>query len=785
MIFGVPITISMKFKNIFFLLICVLFSAASFAQTGKVRGFVIDKETDGPIPFANLVIEGTTVGAVANDEGYFILSNVPLGKQTVVASFVGYETIKAEVEVSESRIASIKIYMGSASEVLQDVEVSADRQERETKVLTGVVSINPKEIEQFSVGGDADIIKAVQVLPGVVTTGDQGGQLYIRGGAPIQNLITLDGMIIYNPFHSIGFFSVFDPDIVQSVDVYTGGFGAEYGSRNSAVMDIRTRVADRKKFSGKVSASTYTSKILLETPLGSRNERGQAPASFMVSAKTSYLEQSSQIFYPYVETEYDGLPFNFTDIYSKFTTQADNGSKFNVFGFSFNDGVKFGGDNSIDWGSFGAGFDFTAVPASSSVLIDGNASYSSYNITSITNGESPSESSISGFNGGLDFTYFLRENDQFKYGLEIITYETRLKIPVTDLLPKTEEVENTAELGGYMTYKLTANRFLIEPGLRIHYYSAHNEASFEPRIGLKYSVNDWLRVKASGGFYSQNLVASNSDRDVVNLFYGFLSGPDGTQDEFRGEPITTALQKSQHVVAGVEIEASKDITINVEGYIKDFNQITNVNRNQIYPESNNDPDIDEIYKLKYITEQGLARGVDFLIKYRTKDLYLWGAYSYSIVTRDDGIQEYYPYFDRRHNLNLVGNYTLGEDDSWELSARYNFGTGFPFTPTQGYYQKLDFIDDGGNGQTSLDYTTSNGELSTVYGDLNTKRLPNYHRVDLSVTKTYTLKNDNVFQASVGATNVLNYENIFYYDREEAKRVNQLPIMPTVSISYSF
>lgn len=785
MIFGVPITISMKFKNIIFLLICVLFSAVSLAQTGKVRGFVIDKETDGPIPFANLVIEGTIVGAVANDEGYFILSNVPLGKQTVVASFVGYETIKTEVEVSESRIASVKIYMGSAAELLQDVEVSADRQERETKVLTGVVSINPKEIEQFSVGGDADIIKAVQVLPGVVTTGDQGGQLYIRGGAPIQNLITLDGMIIYNPFHSIGFFSVFDPDIVQSVDVYTGGFGAEYGSRNSAVMDIRTRVADRKKFSGKVSASTYTSKILLETPLGSRNERGQAPASFMVSAKTSYLEQSSQIFYPYVETEYDGLPFNFTDIYSKFTTQADNGSKFNVFGFSFNDGVKFGGDNSIDWGSFGAGFDFTAVPASSSVLIDGNASYSSYNITSISGDESPSESSISGFNGGLDFTYFLRENDQFKYGLEVITYETRLKIPVNNLLPKTDVVENTAELGGYMTYKLTANRLLLEPGLRIHYYSAHSEASFEPRLGLKYSVNDWLRIKAAGGFYSQNLVASNSDRDVVNLFYGFLSGPDVAQEEFRGEPIETALQKSQHVVAGLEIEASKDITINVEGYIKDFNQITNVNRNQIYPESNSDPDIDEIYKLKYITEQGLARGVDFLIKYRTKDLYLWGAYSYSIVTRDDGIQEYYPYFDRRHNLNLVGNYTFGEDDSWELSARYNFGTGFPFTPTQGYYQKLDFLDNSGNSQTSLDYTTSNGELATVYGDLNTKRLPNYHRVDLSLTKTYTLKNDNVFQASVGATNVLNYENIFYYDREEAKRVNQLPIMPTISISYSF
>lgn len=773
----------MKLKHTYLLLLCILFSAFASAQTGKIRGFVIDKETDSPIPFANVVVEGTTNGAVANDEGYFILSNVPLGKQVIVTSFLGYETIKTEVTVSEVRIASIKVYMASSSELLQDVEVSADRQERETKVLTGVVSINPKEIQQFSVGGDADIIKAVQVMPGVVTTGDQGGQVYIRGGAPIQNLITLDGMIVYNPFHSIGFFSVFDPDIVQSVDVYTGGFGAEYGSRNSAVMDIRTRVANRKEFSGKLSASTYSAKMLLETPLGAKNERGQAPASFLVSAKTSYLQESSKIFYPYVETEYDGLPFNFTDLYGKFSTQADNGSKFNLFGFSFDDGVNFAGNNSVDWNSVGAGFDFTAVPSSSSVLIDGGASYSKYDIASVTDG-SVSTSSISGFNGGLDFTYFLRENDQFKYGLEAIAYRTELKIPAGDLLPKNEEIQNTTELGAYMTYRYSGNRILLEPGFRVHYYNSQSEVSLEPRLAIKYSITNWLRLKASAGLYSQNLVAANSDRDVVNLFYGFLSGPDDKPDTFRGEEITTDLQKAKHLVAGFEVEVSKEITLNIEGYIKDFDQITNVNRNQIYP-SNNDPDIEDIYETKYITEQGLAKGIDFLAKYRTKDVYIWFAYSLSKVTRDDGLQEYYPYFDRRHNLNFVGSYNFGKDDTWELSLRYNFGTGFPFTPTQGYYQQLTFVDDNGAANPSMDPTTTNGDPAVIYGDLNTKRLPNYHRVDFSVKKTYTLKNDNVIDVSAGATNILNYDNIFYYDREQAKRVNQLPIMPTVSMSYSF
>lgn len=514
-----------------------------------------------------------------------------------------------------------------------------------------------------------------------------------------------------------------------------------------------------------------------------KNERGQSPASFLVSAKTSYLEQSSQIFYPYVETEYDGLPFNFTDIYGKFSTQADNGSKLNLFGFSFDDGVSFAGDNSVNWNSLGAGFDFTAVPASSSVLIDGGASYSVYDITAITDGSSASTSSISGFNGGLDFTYFLRDNDQFKYGLEAIAYRTELKIPAGDLLPKNEEIQNTTELGAYMTYKYSGNRLLLEPGLRLHYYNSQSEVSVEPRLGIKYTLTDWLRLKASGGLYSQNLVAANSDRDVVNLFYGFLSGPEDKPDEFRGEEITTDLQKAKHVVAGVEIEVSNEITINIEGYIKDFDQITNVNRNQIYP-SNDDPDIEDIYETKYIVEQGFAKGIDFLAKYRTKKLYIWVAYSLSEVTRDDGLQEYHPYFDRRHNLNLVGNYTFGKDKSWELSARYNFGSGFPFTPTQGYYQQLGFTDDLGNADPSADIT-ANGELGTLYGDLNTNRLPSYHRVDISLKKTYTFENDDVMEISAGATNILDYDNIFYYDREDAKRVNQLPIMPTVSVSYSF
>src|SRR5204862_2356678 len=118
-----------------------------------------------------------------------------------------------------------------------------------------------------SVGGDPDLAQYLQIIPGVIFTGDQGGQLYIRGGTPIQNLVLLDGMVIYNPFHSIGLFSVLDPDIIRGADVYTGGFNADYGGRISSIMDITTRDGNKKRLSGKVSATTFTSKLIFEGPM--------------------------------------------------------------------------------------------------------------------------------------------------------------------------------------------------------------------------------------------------------------------------------------------------------------------------------------------------------------------------------------------------------------------------------------------------------------------------------------------------------------------------------------
>ncbi len=773
-------------KNTILLALLLLFTSGAIAQSGTFRGFVYEKSNEAPIPFANIALKNTQIGKSTDANGYFQINKIPVGTYTAVFSFLGFETVEFEIKIRKDQITTLKVFMEQTSEMLDDVVINVERQEQKTKIMTSVVTLSPRKIEQFSVGGDPDLVRAIQVLPGVVTSGDQGGQLYIRGGAPIQNLVLLDGMIVYNPFHSIGFFSVFDTDILQSADIYTAGFSAQYGSRNSSVMDIKTRDGNRQKFSGKAYASTYMAKLLLESPLGKKRKNGFAPASFLISAKTSYLDQTSQIFYPYVETEFaDGLPFTFTDVYSKLSLQSTNGSRLGVYGFYFSDAVNLDSQRSIGWTSWGVGGNFKVIPPASSTLIEGAFATSSYRIESTELLNQPRNSSINGFNLGLDFTYFVRENDEIKYGVQAIGYATDYVFTNSVGLQNNEQ-QNTTELGAYAKYRFVSTRFLIEPGVRVQYYGSLAELSLEPRIGLKFNITENFRFKASGGLYSQNLVAANSDRDVVNLFYGFLSGPDNIPSDFRGDPINSKLQKAAHAVGGFEIGLGKNLDINIEAYMKDFQQLTNVNRNKLYPDIPVYADKPEILRKDFIVEKGFAYGFDFLLKYYEKDYSLWATYSWSKVTRDDGIQEYAPFFDRRHNINIVASYFWGDDHEWEASARWNYGSGFPFTQTQGYYPQIGFVDPvTGRPVVDFDYTTANGDGGVLYGVLNGGRLPDYHRLDITVKRVFDLKNNARLEASAGATNIYNRENIFYFDRVEAKRVNQLPIMPTVSISYAW
>ena len=327
---------------------------------------------------------------------------------------------------------------------------------------------------------------------------------------------------------------------------------------------------------------------------------------------------------------------------------------------------------------------------------------------------------------------------------------------------------------------------MLDPSFRIHYYASLNNLSPEPRFAFKYNVADKFRIKGATGIYSQNLISVSSDRDVVNLFYGFVSGPDNLQETFTDpngnvRDIKHHLQKARHYILGFEWDLPKHIALNVEGYLKQFTQLTNINRDKIFEDENYNADKPFTLKKDFIVETGHAEGVDVSFKYDYKRIYIWVAYSLSRVQRWNGTVNYYPVFDRRHNVNTLASYTFGKNLDWQLDGRWNFGSGFPFVPTQGFYENQTF-----SGGLNTDYASANGGLGIQYAPLNQqKRLPYYHRFDVSIKKNFEFGDRTKLETNFSITNMYNRENIFYFDRVKYKRVNQLPILPSLAISYGF
>jgi hypothetical protein len=331
----------------------------------------------------------------------------------------------------------------------------------------------------------------------------------------------------------------------------------------------------------------------------------------------------------------------------------------------------------------------------------------------------------------------------------------------------------TADLALFLKYKYNyKDLLLIEPSFRIQYYVLAGPIFPEPRLALKYNITRKVRVKFAGGFYSQNFVAISSDRDVVNLFYGFLASPSEWHlpGKVFGQEVKNTLQKAQHLVLGLEFDLLKHTNINVEGFFKNYSQLTSANRYKQYAD-----DYD------FLWEKGVAYGGDITLKYEHKDFYLWAVYTLGWVKRTDKEVTYNPHFDRRHNVNVLVSYQWGKKrKSWQADVRFNFGTGFPFTQTQAFLPNL------GYGKIGDDWMKNNEEIYILLSDeINKGRLPVYHRLDIGLKKKFFIGERNVIDISATVANLYSYYNIFYVDRLTADIIYQLPILYSIGVGWSF
>ena len=488
----------------------------------------------------------------------------------------------------------------------------------------------------------------------------------------------------------------------------------------------------------------------------------------------------------------DGLPFDFLDLYGKLSINSGTGSKVSIFGFYFDDSVaNYQAIANYHWRNYGAGTNFSLVTGTSA-LLEGTIAYSDYRITLDDGSGYDKYSSINGFNLNMQVTNFIGKN-RLKYGLCIESYNTDYQF-YNQYSKRISMKEPSPVLSVFATYKFNNGRWLFDPGFRLAAYTSQtvNTVSPEPRLAAKWNATDKLRLKFAGGIYSQLLLDARSDNDIVNLFTGFLTGSSelNLPEAFRGRKVSSYVQRAEHLIVGAEYDVADYVTLNAEIYLKYFDQLLNANRDKMYDDrevggevyrEGGDYEKPEYLRKDYIIENGYATGLDVSTTFDLDRLYLWATYSLGFVRRgNEVVESYSPHYDRRHTINLLATYKMGTKNDWEISGRWSFGSGFPYTQTQGVFQQLVFGNDIVN-----DYSRENGEYGLYYAELYKGRLPNYHRLDLGIKKRFDIGKRSILDLSLSATNVYSRQNIFYFNRVTYERVNQLPLLLSYGMNLTF
>ena len=275
-------------KNTIFIRLLFLFSLSGLLFSQSINGFVREESSGEPISYANIFLENTSLGAATNRDGYFVISDIPLGSYTLNASMIGYGIFKKEITINDSGSIRLTIFLDQEVIETSEIIVTAERQKFERSIESSQISLDLREINSAPAFIEPDVFRTLQMLPGVQTSSDFSSALYVRGSTPDQNLIMLDGITVYNPYHLGGIFSTFNTDAIKEADFHAGGFPARYGGRMGAILNIINREGNVNQIKGMSNISLISSKLLLEGPMPSyKGMRG----SWMISGRRTYFDR--------------------------------------------------------------------------------------------------------------------------------------------------------------------------------------------------------------------------------------------------------------------------------------------------------------------------------------------------------------------------------------------------------------------------------------------------------------------------------------------------------------
>ncbi|MBS4014120.1 MAG: TonB-dependent receptor [Bacteroidetes bacterium] len=781
---------SKEFIKILFLMFFVFVlsraEAENLRDTYSVTGYIKDASTGEDLIGAAIYIPEISTGVVSNVYGFYSIT-LPKGNYTFNVSYLGY--LRKSLKIDLKGNIQLNIDMEPLSQSLEEVVIEGEKANRnvaDIRMSANILQMEAvKALPAFM--GEIDILKTLTLLPGVSSTGEGSTGFSVRGGSVDQNLILLDEASVYNASHLMGFFSVFNADAIKDVQLFKGGIPANYGGRLSSVVDVRMKDGNYKKYEGSGGIGTISSRLTVEGPIQTD------VSSFLVSGRRTYADL---FLYLSTDTNLRGNQLYFYDLNAKANYRIDNNNRLYLSGYFGRDVLSLGEDFKIGWGNSTSTFRwnhvFNSKIFSNFSLIYSNFDYMMGFKSGSTNFDWKSD--IQAFNFKYDFTWFLNTNNTIKFGVhsayhnfnpgiiegsgEESTFE-KLEMPTSNALESALYLLNEHNLsdnilveygirysifqsiGPTTVYQFDENYNVtdtIQFGKGDFYNTYHGP---EPRLGIRYLISDNQSVKAS---YNRML------QYLHQTIFTEMSSP--LDIWFPSSPNVKPQIANQYAIGYFRDFLNNEVNFSVEAYYKTI-------ENQIDFKEQANVILNPLLEGEIRTGDAWSYGLEFLLKQSKGKLTGWLAYTWSRTYREiPGINQGKPYvsnYDKPHDLSIVLSYDISPRIN--IGASWVYHTGKPITlPIQRY-----------------EYM---GTIVPVFGEKNSTRLPDYHRLDVSATILTSLRKDRKWKGSwnISVFNAYNRKNPYsYFFRQNADNPYQqdpymvylFGIVPAITYNFKF
>ena len=758
------------------LFILLLSLGLSAQEIFTVSGYIRDFETGETLNSATIYCSETEGGAISNEYGFYSIK-VPAQTINLVYSYIGYTEFKKSIKIDRDTVFDINLSPGTD---LEEVVVSSESNKEvlnSTQMSLEKITIREAKLLP-ALFGEVDIIKTMQLKPGIKNNGEGTSGIIVRGGSPDQNLFILDEATLYNPSHLFGFFSTFNSDIVKDVELYKGGFPAQYGGRLSSVIDVRLKDGNRKKFSGSGGIGLISSRLTLEGPIQ------KDKSSFIISGRRTYVDVFTRAINKSNEgnEDFNVIPdYSFHDLNGKVNFDLSKKDKLFISAYFGRDFFRFR-DESFDfrfnWGNTAASVRWNHI-YSPKIFSNTTATVSDYNYSINNSFASIASFSLSSgirdYNLKSDFFYTPDNHHNIRFGVNYIFHDFELGRLEGGDTEGTFNFEAGQDFTGHEFAAYISDDFEVNQKLKLNggvrfsgFYNQRLYASIEPRFSLKYSISDPFSFKASFTHMAQyvHLVANSAVSLPTDLWYP-------TSKE-------VAPQRSNQVALGLSYSLAGKYLLSSEAYFKwSSNQVDFRDGAELFVNDN----LEE----EFVFGNGWSYGNEWYIEKKSGKLTGWIGYTLSWARRqfkeiNEG-KTFSPRYDTRHDISIVAIWELNK--RWSITGTWVYTTGAPTTLPNGRF----VLQDIPGSETQF--------VVPIFPERNTFRLADYHRMDIGVV-WHLFPRWGEADLTFSAYNAYNRRNAFFLviDTEgtdengvpsgfQAKQVSLFPVLPSVTFNFKF